>query len=214
MKKRSSVYYPMFLRISGKRCVVVGGGGVARRKVKTLLEHGASVEVISPDPCAELLELDKKGRIHILHRHYQSGDLQKAFLAIAASDSRPLNRQVAKEAKDKAVLVNVADDPKNSDFIVPSYLRRGTLSVAVSTDGVSPALARKIRARLEKYFGDEYAPLVRLVGEVRAEVRGRKINADDWQEALDLDLILDLLKKGEDKKAKAILLDRLARIRR
>lgn len=213
MKKRGLAYYPMFLKISGKKCVVVGGGGVARRKVRALLEHGASVEVISPDPCSELDKLAETGEIKVLRRHYQAGDLQGAFLAIAATDNRALNRQVVKEARDRAVLVSVADDPENSDFILPSYVRRGALTIAVSTGGVSPALARKIRTRLEKELGDEYASLVRLVGEVRAEVkrRGIKISGDDWQEALDLDLIIDLLKRGDEKKAKAVLLDKLMR---
>lgn len=213
MKSPNLAYYPMFLKIMGKRCVVVGGGGVARRKVRGLLEHGASVEVISPDLCPELNKLGETGEIKVLRRRYQSGDLQGAFLAIAATDNRALNRQVVKEAKDKAVLVNVADDPQDSDFIMPSYLRRGALTIAVSTAGRSPALARKIRTRLEKEFGDEYASLVRLIAEVRAEVRrqGIKIIADDWQEALDLDFILDLLRRGEDEKARAVLLDKLKR---
>ena len=216
MKKRSLAYYPIFLKISGKRCVVVGGGGVARRKVRALLEHGASVEVISPDPSPELDKLAETGEIKVLRRRYQPGDLQGAFLAIAATDNRALNRQVVKEAQDRAVLVSVADDPQDSDFILPSYVRRGALTIAVSTDGVSPALARKIRTRLEKELGDEYASLVRLIGEVRAEVRRRgiKISGDDWQEALDLDLILDLLKRGDEKKAKAVVLDRLMRMGR
>lgn len=213
MKKRSSVYYPMFLRISGKRCMVVGGGEVALRKVRALLEHGASVEVISPAPSPELNKLAQRGEIKVLRRSYQPGDLKGAFLAIVATDNRALNRQVVKEAKDKAVLVNVADDLQNSDFIVPSSLRRGLLTIAVSTGGVSPALARKIRARLEKDFGDEYASLVRLVGEVRAELKrqGIKVSGDDWQKTLDLDLILDLLKRGEDEKARAVLLENLMR---
>jgi precorrin-2 dehydrogenase/sirohydrochlorin ferrochelatase len=211
MKSQNLAYYPMFLRISGKRCVVVGGGGVAWRKVRALLEHGASVEVISPDPCPELDKLAETGEIKLLRRRYQPGDLRGAFLAIAATDNRVLNRQVVKEAKDEAVPVNVADDPRNSDFIVPSCLRRGTLTIAVSSGGVSPALARKIRTRLERELGEEYASLVRLVGEVRAEVRRQKITADDWQEALDLDLILDLLKKSDEKKAKAVLLKNLMR---
>lgn len=206
-------HYPVFLKISGKKCVVVGGGQVARRKVKTLLEHGASVEVISPEPCPELNKLVERGEIRLLRRGYQAGDLEGAFLAIAATDNRALNRQVLKEAQERAVLVSVADDPENSDFIVPSAVRRGTLSIAVSTGGVSPALARKIRTRLEEEFGDEYASLVRLVGEVRAEVRRRgiKVGGDDWQEALDLDLLTRLLKKGDEKKAKAVLLENLTR---
>jgi siroheme synthase-like protein len=213
MKKANHdlAYYPIFLKISRKKCVVVGGGRVALRKVRALLEHGASVEVISPDPCPELIGLAERGQICILHRHYRPGDLRKAFVAIAATDNSALNRQVVKEAKDKAVLVNVVDDLENSDFIVPSYVRRGALTIAVSTAGRSPALARKIRTKLEKELGDEYASLVRLIGEVRTEVRrqGIKVTGDDWQEALDLDLMIDLLKRGDDQKAKAVLLDNL-----
>jgi precorrin-2 dehydrogenase/sirohydrochlorin ferrochelatase len=211
MKKQE--FYPMFLKIRGKRCVVVGGGQVARRKVRALLEYGASVEVISPDPCPELIELEGRGEIGILHRQYQPGDLKEALIAIAATDSSDINQQVIKEAQDQAVLVNAADDLENSDFIVPSYLRRGDITISVSTAGRSPALARKIRTRLEKEFGDEYASLVRLIGEVRAEVRRQKVkvSGEDWQEALDLDLILDLLRRGEVEKARAILLDKLMR---
>ena len=213
MKKANQAlaYYPMFLNISGKKCVVVGGGRVALRKVRALLEHGASIEVISPDLCPELIELAERGRIHTSRRHYQPGDLQKALIAIAATDNSDINQQVVKEAQSEAVLVNVADDLENSDFIVPSYARRGGVTIAVSTAGRSPALARKIRTRLEKELGDEYASLVRLIGEVRAEVRrqGIKVTGDDWQEALDLDLMIDLLKRGDDEKAKAVLLDNL-----
>jgi precorrin-2 dehydrogenase/sirohydrochlorin ferrochelatase len=211
MKKQE--FYPIFLKIRGKRCVVVGGGQVARRKVRVLLEHGASVEVISPDPCPELIELEGRGEIGILKRQYQPGDLNKAPIAIAATDSSDINQQVIKEAQDKAVLVNAADDLENSDFILPSYLRRGDITIAVSTAGRSPALARKIRSRLEKEFGDEYASLVRLIGEVRAEVRRQKVkvSGEDWQEALDLDLILGLLRRGEAEKARAVLLDKLMR---
>jgi precorrin-2 dehydrogenase/sirohydrochlorin ferrochelatase len=211
--KRNQEFYPMFLKIRGKRCVVVGGGQVARRKVRALLEYGASVEVISPDPCPELIELEGRGEIGILKRQYKLGDLKKALIAIAATDNSDLNRQVVKEAHGKAMLVNAVDDLESSDFIVPSYLRRGDMTIAVSTAGRSPALARKIRTRLEKEFGDEYASLVRLIGEVRAEVRRQKakVGGEDWQEALDLDLILDLLKRGEAEKARTVLLDKLMR---
>ena len=209
--EQALAYYPMFLNIDGKRCVVVGGGHIALRKVRALLEHGASVEVISSGLCPELIELAESGRIYISNRHYHLGDLQKALIAIAATDNSDINQQVIKEAQDKAVLVNAVDDPENSDFIVPSYVRRGGMTIAVSTAGKSPALARKIRTRLEKEFGEEYISLVNLVGEVRAEVKrqGIKVSGDDWQQALDLDLMIDLLKKGDVKKAKAALLDNL-----
>ena len=213
MKKASQEFFPMFLRIRGKRCVVVGGGRVALRKVRVLLEHGASIELISPDPCPELDGLAESGEVKMRRRSYQEGDLQGAFLAIAASDNSALNQQVIKEAQGRAVLVNAVDDAENSDFIVPSSVHRGDMTIAVSTAGRSPALARKIRTRLEKEFGAEYASLVRLVAEVRAELKRQKIkiSSDDWQEALDLDLMIDLLKKGDEEKARVTLLDNLMR---
>ncbi len=206
-------YYPVSLDISGRRCVVVGGGQVALRKVGALLAGGADIEVISTDPCPELTELEESGRIAVLHRHYRPGDLQRAFIAIAATDSSDINQQVVKEARQETVLVNVVDDPENSDFMVPSCVRRGSVAIAVSTDGRSPALARKIRTRLEKEFGEEYVSLVNLVSEVRTEVKrqGIEVSGDGWQEALDLDLMIDLLKRGDAEKARAVLIDNLSR---
>ncbi len=215
MKKRDELptYYPIFLNISGKRCVVVGGGQVALRKVRTLLKHGANVEVISPDLCPELSQLAESGEIRVLQRSYRAGDLQDAIIAIAATNDSNTNLEVVKEARRKAVLVHVADDAESSDFIVPSYMRRGDVTIAISTAGRSPALARKIRTRLEKDFGDEYASLALLIDEVRTEVKrqGIKINGDAWQEALDLDSLSDLLRRGDNEKAKAILLSNLKR---
>ena len=212
MKKRElPAYYPVFLNINGKKCVVVGGGQVALRKVKTLLEHGAVVEVVSPNLGSELSQLAESGQIRLLQRSYRAGDLQDAVIVIAATNDRNTNLEVAKEARKRGVLVNVVDDAESSDFIAPSYLRRGDVTIAVSTGGRSPALARKIRTRLEKDFGDEYAALALLLDEVRAEVKrqGIKVNGDAWQETLDLGLLSDLLRKGQGEKAKAILLDDL-----
>jgi len=215
MKKTDKLpgYYPIFLNISGKRCVVVGGGQVSLRKAKALLEHGASVEIISPDACPELNKLAEDGEISVLPRSYQAGDLEDAFIVIAATSDRGTNLEIAREAQGKAVLVNVVDDRENSDFIVPSYVRRGDITIAISTAGRSPALARKIRTRLEKDFGDEYASLARLIGEVRAEIKqqGIKVDGDGWQEALDLDLLIKLLREGDKEKAKTILVSGLKR---
>jgi len=213
MKKRDKLpdYYPIFLNISGKRCVVVGGGQVSLRKVKALLEHRASVEVISPDACPELNKLAEDGEISVLPRSYRAGDLEDAFIVIAATSDRDTNLEVAQEAQRKAVLVNVVNDQENSDFIAPSYVRRGDITIAVSTAGRSPALARKIRTQLEKDFGDEYASLARLIGEVRAEIKrqGIKVDGDGWQEALDLDLLIKLLREGDKEKAKTVLVSGL-----
>ncbi|MFC2066068.1 bifunctional precorrin-2 dehydrogenase/sirohydrochlorin ferrochelatase [Chloroflexota bacterium] len=210
-KKDTRTYYPVSLNIGGRKCVVVGGGEVALRKVKVLFEHGADVEVISPDLCAELVEFAENRKINIRHHAYKTRDLAGVFLAVAATDDGKINQQVAKEARSKTILVNVVDDVENSDFIVPSYLRRDGLTIAVSTSGHSPALARKIRTRLEQEITDQYGTLTSLVAEVRSEIKreGIKIKDDRWQEALDLDLLLELLKQGEREKAKAILLSKL-----
>jgi len=217
MKRDNQVprYYPIFLNIRGKRCVVVGGGAVALRKVKALLEHEANVEVISPELCPELSQLAKSRAIQVLQKNYNGGDLQGAFIAIAATDDGEINNKVAEEARAKGVLVNVVDDSEHSDFIVPSQFRRGDITIAVSTAGKSPALARKIRTRLEKDFGAEYASLALLVDEVRSELKrqGIKVNGYGWQEAIDLDTLIELLRAGQNEKAKATLLANLKRLR-
>jgi precorrin-2 dehydrogenase / sirohydrochlorin ferrochelatase len=136
--------------------VVVGGGGVAARKVGKLLEAGAEVVVISPEVCPELGSMD----VEIQHRTYEYGDLAGAYLAFTATDAREVNAAVAREAKEGGVPINVADFPSEGDFAVPSTLRRGRLQVAVSTGGASPTLARRIRSGLEEAFGAEWAGVV------------------------------------------------------
>ncbi len=216
MKREPSSYYPIFLNVSGEKCVVIGGGQVALRKVEALLDHGADVEVISPEICSELDRLAENGGIAIRRRRYQAGDLKRAFVVVAATDDRHINTKVAKEAKETGALVNAVDDPNNSNFIVPSCIHRGDVTIAISTAGRSPALARKIRTRLEKDLGEEYAALALLIDEVRTEIKGQgiRVNGEDWQKALDLDLLIDLLKKGDSEKAKALLVSNLKAVQK
>lgn len=211
MSDQSTQYYPVFLNISGRRCIVVGGGQVALRKVRTLLEHGAKVAVISPELCPELDQLAENGEIQVRQQGYREGDLAGAFVVIAATDDGAINQQVVREAREIGALINVVDDADNSDFIAPSVVRRGDITIAISTAGRSPALARKLRTKLEEHFSDEYASLVNLVGEVRTEVRQQGIPVDNerWQEALNLDLLIGLLRQGEAEKAKSMLLSNL-----
>ena len=213
MKKEptSPLYYPIFLNVQGKKCVVIGGGTVALRKVKTLLDGGAEVIVISPKPHPDIARHSRERTIHLIRREYEAGDLKEAVIAIACTDLKKINRRVVAEAKKAGVLINVADDPKLSDFIIPSFFRRGDLTLAVSTSGTSPALARKIRTTLQKTFGKEYASLLSLIGEVRATLKNKKHRVDPeiWQEALDLDLLIELVRSGQKKKALTILLSKL-----
>lgn len=205
-------YYPVFLNVRGKRCVVVGGGEVALRKAKALLERGALVKVVSPTLCPELKRLAKIKIISTLSKAYEPDDLKGAFMVIAVTDESNTNKEIADEARRQKILVNVVDNAEQSDFIASSCLHRGNLSIAVSTAGKSPALARKVRSRLEQYFGEEYASLTDLIGGVRSELKekGITVSNDDWQKALDLDLLIKLLQTGQRERAKATLLDNLA----
>jgi siroheme synthase-like protein len=209
--KRDSSYYPIFLNICGKRCVVVGGGRIALRKVKLLLEHSGKVEVISPTICPELDLLAQNGSIKVIDKNYQPELLEGAFIALAATDDARINERVVEAGRKQGILVNVVDNPEQSDFIIPSSFRRGDITIAISTMGKSPALAKKIRAQLEQSFGSEYALLVELIGEVRTELKERGItpSSDAWQESLDLDSLLHLVREGQRGEAKATLLNRL-----
>ena len=213
MKRRNEVspYYPILLNIRGKKCLVIGGGNVALRKVQSLLEHGAHVEVVSPLLCPELSRMAGEGTIQALERAYKAEDLQETLIAVAATDDAEINESVAAEARRRGVLINVVDNPQLSDFVVPSYLRRGDVIIAVSTSGRSPTLARKIRTKLEKDFGAEYAQLALLADEVRSELKrqGVTVDSDTWQEVLDLGPLVELLKYGKRREAKEIMLGKL-----
>ena len=204
-------YYPVFLDLAGKSCLVIGGGGVALRKVETLLEHGAKLKVISPRLSAELDRLAAEEVIEAEARQYADGDLAGAFLVVAATDNAEVNGRVSREAKRLGLLVNVVDDAARSNFIVPSSLRRGDIVIAISTSGTSPALARKIRTELEGHFGLEYAALARLVNEVRRQLieSGRAVSPERWQKALDTGYFIGMIKDGREEEVKATLLSRL-----
>jgi precorrin-2 dehydrogenase / sirohydrochlorin ferrochelatase len=204
-------YYPLFLNVRAMKCTIIGGGLIALRKVKDLLEHYADIKVVSPYICKGINDLSTQGKIQVLKRKYQVGDLADSCLAVVAVGDKSLNKKVVKEAKERKVLLNIVDDPELSDFIVPSVLHRGDVSIAVSTSGKSPALARKIRTRLETHFAHEYSALALLVNEVRTELQqqGIKLSRDAWQDALDLDIMVDLLRQGKHSKARLLLLNNL-----
>lgn len=200
-------YYPIFLNVQGKKCLVVGGGKVALRKVQMLLKHGAKVEVVSPTLCPELSQLERAGMILVKQRGYQAKDLHDALIAIAATDDANVNKSIAAEATRRGILVNIVDDPKSSDFIVPSYFTRGDVLVAVSTSGKSPALARKIRSELERNFNPAYPKLALIADEVRSELKmqGITVDSDSWQEVLSLDSVIELSKQGKSQEAKELM---------
>lgn len=163
-------YYPAFLNLSDKKVVVAGGGKIAERKVLALLHAGASVTVISPSLTRQLRKEKEMKRIAHISRRYRRGDLKGSFLVIAATDSAEVNSLVAKDAPS---LVNVVDVPAECNFIVPSVIKRGPLTVAVSTGGISPALSRSIRKELEEIYGRDFAAYLAALKKIRAAVLRR-----------------------------------------
>jgi uroporphyrin-III C-methyltransferase/precorrin-2 dehydrogenase/sirohydrochlorin ferrochelatase len=180
-------YYPLFVDLADRACLVVGGGDIAEGKVQGLLGAGAHVTVVSPTLITSLADAARAGRIDHRPRTYRDGDLAGFALAFAATGDPTVNGAVAAEGCRRGVWVNAVDDPAHCDFIVPAVLRRGALTVAVSTGGASPALARAVREELEQHFGDDYAALVDVAGEVRRELRAgpRRPDAHAWHEALN-----------------------------
>jgi siroheme synthase-like protein len=176
---RNKTYYPLFLDVEGKLCVVIGGGQVAERKVRTLLAFGARVRVVSPKLTQGLGRLKGSGTIEHVARHYREEDSEASLLVIAATSSRAVNRQVREDAGRAGVLVNVVDDPALCDFLAPSIVKKDPLVIAISTSGVSPGAAKRLRKELETAARLEYAPYVTLVGRFRIwlahEVPNRRV---------------------------------------
>ncbi len=160
-------YYPAFLDLQGLSCLVVGGGQVGERKVKTLLSCGAKVHLVSPELTPFLEEEVRQGRVRLLAPEFLPEHLEGMFLVIGATDDPEVNQRIGSEARSRNLLCNIVDRPRECSFIVPSQVRRGDLVIAVSTGGRSPALAKKIRQDLENLFPDIYSSYVALLGRVR-----------------------------------------------
>lgn len=200
-------YYPVFIELADRPCLVIGGGPEAQRKVEGLLAAGGRVHVIAPTLTEGLQALLADGRITHDQREYREGDLAGYEVCMVATDDGAVNAQVAAEGKRQRVWVNAADDPAHCDFILPAVIRRGPITVAASTSGTSPALARRLREELEAYLTEEMPALADLLGEVRAELkaRGRLPDAEVWQDAIDEELRV-LLAQRKYRQAKARLL--------
>ena len=203
-------YYPAFIDVRGRNCVVIGGGPLGEEKVIKLLECDAKVIVIAPEVTPVVEELASAGKVEWLIREYQSGDLARAFIAIASLDDDEANRQIYAEAEERNVLLNVVDVTHLCTFIAPSVARRGEVTVATSTGGASPALARTFREKLESSRILEYADLAPVLARGRAELRmrGLRVPPDHWQSCITEDL-LNTVQKGDDNGAYELLMDGL-----
>lgn len=177
-------HYPVFLRVAGRRCVVIGGGTVAARKVDSLLDAEARVVVVSPTLTPGLAARAAGGAIEHVARPYRTGDLEGAFLAYAATDDAALHPVIARDAEAAGALLNVVDRPEWCTFIVPAVARRGGLVMAVSTGGGSPALARRVRDEIERLIGPEYARALELLARLRCHLRDQPLSSADRQRIL------------------------------
>jgi len=164
-------YYPLFLAIAGRTCLVVGAGAVGERKVRTLLKYGAKIRLVARDLSAWLKEKRSQGAITWAGQQYERSQLRGISLVFAATDDLDLNRTVAADALELGILCNMATEPDLGTFIVPSVFERGTLSIAISTSGLSPAVAKMLRQKLEKDIGREWDFFIRLLGELRERFR-------------------------------------------
>jgi siroheme synthase-like protein len=200
-------YYPIYLEMTNRRCVVIGGGAVAERKVQGLLEASAAVTVISPTVTERLTRWADERKIRHAARSYAPGDIAGYELAFIATDDSAINAAVCEEGKIRGIWVNAADDPAHCDFILPSVLRRGALAVAVATAGKSPALSRSIREELESHFSDDYELLVELAADVRTDLQQRSLRPsyEAWRRALNGD-VREHVRRGDLARARGSLL--------
>jgi len=196
--------YPIVLKLFGRRALVVGGGEVALRKARALADAGARVRVVAPEFTAGFAE---DGRFECLAARYEKRHLEGALVAVAATDDEAVNRRVAEDARAAGVLVNVVDRPELCGFIVPAQVRRGDLLIAISTSGAAPALARRLRERLEAQFGPEYATLLEVLREVREDLKQRNLAPEVRRrlfERLTEDDIVDAARQGADALRQAV----------
>lgn len=172
------ILFPAFLKLAGRRCIVVGAGPVAEEKIAGLLRAGADVRVVAPEATRRIRELARKKKIRWDERSFRASDLSGAFLAVAATSSPSLHAQIYRQAKRRGVLCNVVDDPEHCDFYYGSVVRRGMLQIAISTGGHSPALAQRLRKKMEREFGAEYEEWLKELGKIRKRLFAKKMTPE------------------------------------
>ncbi|MGD0988634.1 MAG: bifunctional precorrin-2 dehydrogenase/sirohydrochlorin ferrochelatase [Candidatus Sulfotelmatobacter sp.] len=179
-----SSLFPMFLKLEGKRCLVVGAGKVGEPKIVSLIEAGARLHVVALEASEGVREFAKEGKIALELRAFETNDLDDIFLAVIATSSRDLNESIYAEAQRRGILCNVVDVPDLCDFYYPAVVRRGDLQIAISTSGQSPSLAQKLREQLERQFGPGYAEWVAELGATRKLVLASNLDAERKRELL------------------------------
>jgi precorrin-2 dehydrogenase/sirohydrochlorin ferrochelatase len=195
------LFYPIHINIKGRKCLVVGGGKTAERKVNRLVRYGGKVVVVSPVVTSSIENLSYKKRVVWYKRGYRSTDLHQAFLVFCATNNQELNKKISRKAKRKGILVNVVDSLSECSFISPALVERGCLTISISTEGLAPLLSRKIRKELGISYGQEYRHYTKLIAQARNTiVRDKGISAREKRKRLECLLSMNLisrLKSGE-----------------
>ena len=211
---RQQAYYPLFADLHGRRCLVVGGGVIAQRKVTTLLRYGARVTIVSPTATRRLLEYARSGKVRAIRRGFRPTDLRGAWLVCAATDDEQINQRVSRAANQRRIFVNVVDRQALCSFIAPAIARRGPLTVAVSTGGASPTVAKRLRDEVARTIGPDYLRLVKLLKSLRGVAKRRLPKYSDRQryfQELTQGRVFRLLQSGNTGAARREALTRLRR---
>jgi precorrin-2 dehydrogenase / sirohydrochlorin ferrochelatase len=183
-RKAPPKVFPMFLKLEGRRGHVVGAGTIAEGKIGGLIAAGAQIRVVAPEATEQVQTWAAEGRIGWEPRRFQPSDLEGLFLVVASTSSTAVHEEIYAEAKHRGVLCNIVDVPHLCDFFYPAIVRRGSLQIAISTAGESPALSQRLRKELEQQFGPEYEAWVSAIGEARAELATRDLTTEDRKEIL------------------------------
>ena len=203
-------FYIACLRLTGRRCVVIGGGDVGLEKVEGLLACDADVTLVAPQTHPELVQLALEGSIRWEQREYEPDDLDGALIAIAATDDTDLNVRVFEDAEARSMLVNVVDVPPLCNFILPAIFRSGPLAIAISTAGASPALAKRMRDQIAEEYGEPYARLAELLNEVRGWAKGTLATYRDRKEFFEAIVNgdpdpIELLRQGDERAVRDLI---------
>ena len=197
--------FPMFLKLEGRQCLVVGAGAIAQEKMPSLLEAGAKVKIVAPQVAEPIAELARSGKVSLEQREFVESDLDGVFLVIAATSLSYLNRQVFEAARARRILCNAVDDPDNCDFYYGSVVRRGDLQIAISTAGHSPALAQRLRKQLETQFGPEYSDWLRELAATREDLFSRDIDPQQRKSLLHAVASQEAFETRQAKKEEGLL---------
>ncbi len=201
-------YYPIFLNLTNQLSIIIGGGTIAEGKVTGLLEADAKVLVIAPEVTPAMKELAESGRVTWEQRTYRDGDLEGAAIAISATDDPEVNHRVWDEANRRGILINVVDDVPYCNFIAPAIVRRGDITLAISTNGKMPALAAHMRREMDKTFGDEYLQLLEMTSPMRVELGAKKLpyttRQQLWRKLFEETELINLVRQGEEEEARKL----------